>query len=192
MVHSSGFGYAPLLAKELNILIATSHSLDFLKGILWCFDLSRCTSFLPFFLFFIFYFFIFLEQVQHCWLLGGHARRKGPRARGWGSGVGSLMESGSPRARPMGDCQPVSLRLVWRQAWRQPGVGPFFIFFVSGACLSLASGGASADTFSEIGGPRAVYLVTIGKPRGFPRSVRSQRLFNMSRLICNDNKKNLI
>ena len=52
----------------------------------------------------------------------------------------------------------------------------FLIFFVSGACPSLASGGASLTQKSEKKKKLCRESVTVGKPRGFPRSTRSKPL----------------
>ncbi|RXI01461.1 hypothetical protein DVH24_014810, partial [Malus domestica] len=85
-------------------------------------------------------------------------RARGPVDRA--PALGSPSEGGSLRARPMEDCQPCNPR--WARA-------------------PHSRVGARQPTALQGTGPaRQFQQVTVEKPRDFPRSVQSQRLFNMS------------
>ena len=120
---------------------------------------------------------IHLEQLQREHLLGGRWAKKATPPGLPAPACSGPREGGGPRDEPVKNwlTQPPS------GCWRQPDVTLFFYFFLSGAWRRVARHLFRKKTFQKM-------FVTVGKPRGFPRSVRSQRIFNVHRPICNSNK----
>ena len=92
--------------------------------------------------------------------------------------LGSPSEGGSPRARPVGELP--ALQPEWCDVRLTLGLASvlfFYFFCVRRVPLTREWGRVSPTSFQTKGTRAPVAAVTVGKPRGFPRSVRSQRLF---------------